>query len=138
MTQRLPCSNSNNQHIDKKNIDREQLDRIIEAILAGKYSWACFLLLRCIDYDPLHYIPYRTYNRLVKENCQVSRSTQVEARLAHTHQRSIPIQDLEYLETAKRQNSCVRGGTALNPPELNFDKCNSILQQLQNFFTPNR
>lgn len=137
MTQRLPFSNTKDKHIDNKHIDREQLDRIIEAILAGKYSWACFLLLRCIDYDPLHYIPYRTYNRLIKENCQVSRSSQVETH-RHTNGRSIPIQDLEYLEAAERQNSCVRGGTAFKLPEHDFGKCDSILQQLQNLFTFNR
>lgn len=47
-----------------------QLNQIVEAILAGKYSWACVLILRFAGYEPLHYIPYRTYNRLLKENCQ--------------------------------------------------------------------
>lgn len=46
----------------------EQFEQVIEAILAGKYSWACVLILRFGGYNPLHYIPYRTYNRLMKDN----------------------------------------------------------------------
>lgn len=45
----------------------EQFDLVVDAILAGKYSWACVLILRFGGYNPLHYIPYRTYNRLMKE-----------------------------------------------------------------------
>ncbi len=54
----------------------EQLEQVVAAILDGKYSWACVLILRFAGYKPLHYIPYRTYNRLVKENsedCRVSK-----------------------------------------------------------------
>jgi len=29
------------------------------------------LILRCIDYNPIHYIPQRTYSRLMKENRQI-------------------------------------------------------------------
>ena len=43
-------------------------DEIISAIISGKYSWACFLMLRWANYNPIQYIPYRTYNRLIKEN----------------------------------------------------------------------
>ncbi|MBD2308082.1 HetP family heterocyst commitment protein [Chroococcidiopsis sp. FACHB-1243] len=41
----------------EKAITSEQFNQIIEAILAGKYSWACFLILRFAGYNPLHYIP---------------------------------------------------------------------------------
>ncbi|MCU0527209.1 MAG: HetP family heterocyst commitment protein [Elainella sp. Prado103] len=41
---------------------------VINAILEGKYSWACVLILRASGYNPLHYMPYRTYKRLLKEN----------------------------------------------------------------------
>lgn len=47
-------------------ISFDQLIQIIEAILEGRYSWACVLLLRFAGFNPLHYIPYRTYNRLIK------------------------------------------------------------------------
>jgi hypothetical protein len=44
----------------------EQFNQIVEAILAGKYSWACVLILRFAGYNPLQYIPYSTYYRLLK------------------------------------------------------------------------
>ncbi|WP_071189929.1 HetP family heterocyst commitment protein [Trichormus sp. NMC-1] len=49
-------------------ITPEELNQIIETIADGKYSWACVLILRFIGYNPLHYIPQRTYSRLMKEN----------------------------------------------------------------------
>ncbi len=52
----------------EKPIDHERLAEIMAAILEGKYSWACVLLLRATGYNPSLYIPYRTYRRLVKEN----------------------------------------------------------------------
>jgi hypothetical protein len=55
-------------------IHPEQFDQVVEAILAGKYSWACVLMLRFVGYNPMHYIPYRTYNRILKENARTSRS----------------------------------------------------------------
>lgn len=64
-----PCSN---MKIDKV-MSPEQVTQIIEAILDGKYSWACVLILRFAGYNPLHYIPYRTYNRLTKDHYQNSR-----------------------------------------------------------------
>ncbi|WP_016949990.1 HetP family heterocyst commitment protein [Anabaena sp. PCC 7108] len=51
-------------------ITPEELNQIIETIADGKYSWACVLILRFIGYNPLHYIPQRTYSRLMKENSQ--------------------------------------------------------------------
>ena len=67
MTQQIPFSNTK---LDRT-MNPEQFNQVVEAILAGKYSWACVLILRFAGYNPLHYIPYRTYNRLLKENCQV-------------------------------------------------------------------
>lgn len=130
----MSFSDSNNKYIDKKQIEREQLDRIIDAILAGKYSWACFLLLRCIDCDPLHYIPYRTYNRLVKENGQVSRATQIETKHTPANKRSNLIQDLEYLEVGEQQNSYIRGGTFIQLSELKLSTFEPVLPQLQTLF----
>lgn len=60
----------------------EQFEQVVEAILAGKYSWACVLLLRFGGYNPLHYIPYRTYNRLLKEH-QTTTRAQTTTRLNH-------------------------------------------------------
>jgi len=47
-------------------ISFEEFIQIVEAVLEGRYSWACVLFLRFAGFNPLHYIPYRTYNRLVK------------------------------------------------------------------------
>ncbi|MEA5618196.1 HetP family heterocyst commitment protein [Cronbergia sp. UHCC 0137] len=49
-------------------ITPEQFHQLIEAISNGRYSWACVLILKFIGYNPLHYIPQRTYSRLIKEN----------------------------------------------------------------------
>lgn len=46
----------------------EQFDQVVTAIVEGKYSWACVLILRYAGYNPAHYLPYRTYKRLVKDN----------------------------------------------------------------------
>ncbi|MCL1474339.1 HetP family heterocyst commitment protein [Argonema antarcticum] len=70
MTQ--PVSYTNTK-LDKA-MSSEKFTQIEEAIHAGKYSWACVLILRFAGYNPLHYIPYRTYNRLLKENCQLGNS----------------------------------------------------------------
>ena len=61
-------NNSCNTQAAKK-INTEQIEQIIKAIIAGKYSWACVLILRFSGYNPIDYIPYRTYIRLLKNNC---------------------------------------------------------------------
>jgi hypothetical protein len=60
-------NSSPNERFDRA-MAPEQFEQVIEAILAGKYSWACVLILRFAGYNPLHYIPYRTYNRIIKDN----------------------------------------------------------------------
>ena len=129
MTQRISFSDTR----VNKTIHDEQLNQIIEAILAGKYSWACFLLLRCTGYDPLQYIPYRTYNRLVKENCQIGSSRQTTDRVKSDNQREVnssksshgclsKIKDLGYLEVVGKQKAQVRGGS-LFQQLFSFSKC---------------
>jgi hypothetical protein len=54
-------------------MNNKQVEEVIKAILARKYSWACVLMLRFNGYDPVQYIPYRTYIRLIKENYQGNR-----------------------------------------------------------------
>ncbi|MBW4588125.1 HetP family heterocyst commitment protein [Aetokthonos hydrillicola Thurmond2011] len=112
-----------NGNLEKK-MNPEQLDRIVEAILAGKYSWACVLILRFAGYNPLHYIPYRTYNRLLKENSQVNRSNQQQNENLKTNKLSSDkgsnsnvststlgkIKDLAYLEVVGKQKTEIRGG----------------------------
>ena len=52
-------------------MNNKQVEEVVKAILTRKYSWACVLILRFHGYDPVDYIPYRTYIRLLKENYQV-------------------------------------------------------------------
>ncbi len=113
----------NSSNVDKK-INPEQFDQVVEAILAGKYSWACVLLLRFAGHNPLHYIPYRTYNRLLKENSQVARANQQSENIkvanissdkrsdAKVSQSCLSkIKDLAYLEVVGKQKNEVRGGS---------------------------
>ena len=51
-------------------MNKKEVEEVVKAILARKYSWACVLILRFNGYDPVDYIPYRTYIRLLKENYQ--------------------------------------------------------------------
>jgi hypothetical protein len=106
-------SNSNNFH---RAINPEQFDQVVEAILAGKYSWACVLMLRFAGYNPLHYIPYRTYNRLLKENAQLRRATQ--QRNENPKITSLPaascvskVKDLAYLEVVTKKKTEIPGGS---------------------------
>lgn len=94
----------------EKAMNTEQLEQIVEAILAGKYSWACVLILRFAGYNPLHYIPYRTYNRLLKENCQIAKEnrnkkeslskTKVNDKSSNNANRT---PELSYLELMSKQ-----------------------------------
>lgn len=108
-----------------KTVKAQQFDKVVEAILAGKYSWACVLMLRFGGYNPLHYIPYRTYNRLLKENSQADRTKQQQSEnlkmLKHAHDsqsdNNVPssclskIKDLTYLEVLRKQKAEIRGGS---------------------------
>jgi hypothetical protein len=100
----------------------EKLDPIIDAIVDGKYSWACVLLLRAHGLNPLHFIPYRTYNRLLKENTQVKKQPVLQSEkmaqailnsgIAHLHkkqgQKVAVINDLPHMESTSQ--SRIRGG----------------------------
>ncbi|MFS0517160.1 HetP family heterocyst commitment protein [Nostoc sp. UIC 10607] len=68
MTQEF--SESNEQLDHNFNFTNEELEQIVKAVSAGKYSWACVLILRFGGYNPLKYIPSRTYIRLIKNNCR--------------------------------------------------------------------
>ncbi|MBD2497352.1 HetP family heterocyst commitment protein [Nostoc sp. FACHB-280] len=66
MNYQVPSSQNNCHSL----ITPEQLDQVIEAISDGRYSWACVLILRFVGYNPLHFMPQRTYSRLIKEQSQ--------------------------------------------------------------------
>lgn len=122
-----PCSNSR----FSKTMNPEQFNQVVEAILAGKYSWACVLILRFAGYNPLHYIPYRTYNRLLKENCQYGRGGENKTDSINGENQNhatisdgvgsrkclSEIADLAYLETVGEQNASIRGGSSYQPLE---------------------
>lgn len=121
MTLQFPGSNSK---LDKA-MSPDQFDQVVEAILAGKYSWACVLILRFAGYNPLHYIPYRTYNRLLKENCQLGKANRQRTDSIKTENQSSKsnsdspeaqrclgsISDLDYLEVVREQQTQVKGGS---------------------------
>jgi len=107
-----------------KTVKAQQFDKVVEAILAGKYSWACVLMLRFAGYNPLHYIPYRTYNRVLKENSNATRTNQQQSenlKMLKQANDSISdsnvssnclskIKDLAYREVVGKQKTEIRGG----------------------------
>lgn len=108
--------------------EADEFDRIVGAILAGKYSWACVLMLRFAGYNPLQYIPYRTYNRLMKNNPEQNTSEKFSQNNLHqkldkdliadspqksSNQSTYQIDDLNYLEQLSRSDKQLRGGSSL-------------------------
>ncbi|MBE9209802.1 HetP family heterocyst commitment protein [Nostoc sp. LEGE 06077] len=131
-----------------KGINPQQFDQIVEAILAGKYSWACVLMLRVAGYNPLHYIPYRTYNRLLKENSSTSRAQHQERETikitSSSADKSVAtnclgkIKDLTYLEVVGKQKAGIHGGNmeqllAQEISEYQPLKCESNSDNTQDF-----
>jgi hypothetical protein len=98
---------------------QEQFTQIMDAILDRKYSWACVLILRFAGYNPLHYIPYRTYNRLMKDNSPTSHSRTIKngRDSKKNHPTSRPVQnrlggleDLGYPEALNDTQEQIHGG----------------------------
>lgn len=117
MTQQNPYLQS---HLDKK-MTAEEFTQVITAISEGKYSWACVLILQIAGYNPLHYIPYRTYNRLIKENVAVQKKVRSQNT---TRLNDRAIEDLEHLKPVNPVSANVRGGSFQrlfsNLPRLRF------------------
>jgi hypothetical protein len=90
----------------------EQFEEILNAILAGKYSWACVLILQVAGYNPLHYIPYRTYNRLIKDNrlSKNNSKSSVNKSDSSNNLKTKKIQDLSYIKEVKKEDSQIVGG----------------------------
>jgi len=106
MTYQFTASNTNRQ----QGMTSEQLNEILEAILDGKYSWACVLMLRFAGHNPLHYIPYRTYNRLQKQNCQQQEKASSSSKQSSSKNCLGKITDLAHLEVLDEQSAQVCGG----------------------------
>jgi hypothetical protein len=124
MTQQVASSSANFY----KAMRYEQFKQVVEAIAAGKYSWACVLLLWFSGYNPLRYIPYRTYNRLVKENRKEDADSintpnhiypqrddvNVQSMNANSSSKSTQIKDLAFVETMDKKEVSLRGGNLQN------------------------
>jgi hypothetical protein len=135
-----------------KAINLDQLDRVVEAILAGKYSWACVLMLRFAGYNPLHYIPYRTYNRLLKENSpsdeklQKQRNDRLYISKPNNEKMSdtnlspsclSKIKDLAYLEVVGKQKREIRGGNINEWLSAQISESQQIQSDLHSEITQN-
>ncbi|MEL6551850.1 MAG: HetP family heterocyst commitment protein [Cyanobacteria bacterium J06621_11] len=111
-----------------KPISPAQLDSIIEAILAGKYSYACLMTLEATGHDPLDYIPYRTYNRLQKQRQERGRSTH------NTTEKISPINpefsDLDYIEPAHKESTNFSGGYGY-PKDSSYSNSNLLFWPAQ-------
>ncbi len=124
---------STNSQLDRV-MSEEQFNQIVDAIVSGKYSWACLLILRFSGYNPLHYIPYRTYNRLMKTHRQTSqvaaKDNEIHSRKSpSTQKKSTKLRDLCYLENAEPQSSSIKGGKGAFSFQAMSDM---ILQKLRN------
>jgi hypothetical protein len=89
----------------------EQMTQVVEAIVDGKYSWACVLMLHSVGYNPIDYIPYRTYARIMKDNRSGDRRVNSHLSLAANR-----INDLSCLEPLEKEGDRtqldqVRGGS---------------------------
>lgn len=121
-----------------KAMTTEQFTQVVDAILEGKYSWACVLILRYAGYNPLHYIPYRTYNRLVKENdlrqpkqnSQSARSLIAYSRLQSKSGFS-KIEDLSYLEFLNEEALPVKGGSCLSQVEPQVEQPRPLIKVIR-------
>ena len=117
--------------LNNKVIDSKKFELIVAAINAGKYSWACLLILRFTGYNPLHYIPYRTYSRLMKNNSQKTSLNQLQENCINQKQKSVAdksgkvslpqpyykINDLSYSEVVSQSETKeVKGGQKVYLP----------------------
>ncbi|MGF1521514.1 MAG: HetP family heterocyst commitment protein [Leptolyngbyaceae cyanobacterium] len=106
------------QDSSSQSLSEEQFSQVLSAIIDGKYSWACALLLRFTGHDPRNYLPYRTYIRLIKERCQRSEaSSNLKGSPSKTlsgssgmKKRQRKIVDLNHMETLDDISSKVVGG----------------------------
>ena len=105
-------------------MNEQQFEKVVEAILAGRYSWACVLILQSAGYNPLHYIPYRTYNRLLKDNCLKQRENYHQEEVPRPIKSTPkPMSDLSYLDrVGRREGAKITAGNGFTrlPTLLNL------------------
>jgi hypothetical protein len=108
---------STHNHNESNTISEAKMEKIIDAILQGQYSQACLLLLEATSRNPLHYIPYRTYNRLQKQRQQAA-SYRHDQQPTTTTTASVTalkprIADLDYIENLSEKTPSIKGGQSL-------------------------
>ncbi|NER84425.1 MAG: HetP family heterocyst commitment protein [Leptolyngbya sp. SIO1D8] len=96
MTPHAYSSHNPNSNEDKV-MNPAQFERVMTAIVEGKYSWACVLVLRFAGYNPAHFIPYRTYKRLIRSNrkSNTEKSTANATSSNQAYQALVDTQSLE-------------------------------------------
>ena len=92
----------------------EQFCQIMDAILNGKYSWACLLILKFAGYNPRQYLPSRTYTRLMRENSHQTWRNHRQT-LDIKKQTSLDVDDLPYLTPLGKATANITGGRGENP-----------------------
>jgi hypothetical protein len=147
----MDCHSANSLAKRNKVMSPEQFNQVVEAITEGRYSWACVLILRFAGYNPVYFIPYRTYSRLVKENQFLKNTSDVASHsMSHTSQRqprrfsTVSIGDLSTMqslsseenltsiETAAQSEANLHGGTFVS--WLGEVRENSICRESLPFF----
>lgn len=108
----MDCHSANSLAKRNKVMSPEQFNQVVEAITEGRYSWACVLILRFAGYNPVYFIPYRTYSRLVKENQYLKKASDMSSNsMSHTAQRqpagfsTVSIGDLSALQSLSSEKN---------------------------------
>lgn len=115
--------NSSDLSVRSKTMSEANFARIVGAITEGRYSWACVLILQSAGYNPLHYIPYRTYNRLMKSNTAGNDKKQLSPAQQSSScgtERSRQISDLNHISVAKNSQTIRGRGVSSIPSMLSF------------------
>ena len=99
-------------------------------------------MLRFAGYNPLHYIPYRTYNRLLKEHSRPKKTQQTQLdKIKQSPDSSSnknvsgsclnKIKDIPYLEVVGKNKNEVRGGHLEQWLSTQVSEYQSIKYELQ-------
>jgi hypothetical protein len=101
----------------ERQLKSEEMDQILSAILSGKYSWACALMLQFTGHEPLNYLPQRTYTRIMRENWYApNHQKNVPSAPTnpypnwHNHQSNQLLRDLDYHDRADHEAGQLQGG----------------------------
>ncbi len=65
-------------------IAQKDLDSLLEHILEGRYSMASLEMLKLSGENPQDYIPYRTYNRLLKTKKSLANGEAIKEKKRNT------------------------------------------------------